>query len=147
MAKRKKKIKIIEEKTETKNSLTEDINKIVKGMYYLSETDAEIFPFVGTKAESVTGEEILKQTDKSPETPVEERDFTEFFDGLTKLQDWFGDEEKVTAGKYSELKELLENILKDLKVFKIGRVEFDVYIVGLDDENILAGIQTKAVET
>ena len=116
-------------------------------MYYISETDAEILPFMGSAAESVSKEEILRQTKNALDTPVEERGFSEIFKRLTKIQDWYGEEETAAAAKFSALKELLENNLKDLKVFKVGTIELDVYFVGLNKDNILMGIKTKAVET
>lgn len=127
--------------------LSEQIKKAVEGLYYISETDAEILPFIGTQAETVTKEEILKQTKSAVNPPVEERGFAEFFVRLTEIQDWFGDEEKETAQRFLRLKDLLERNLTSLKVFKIGKIQLDVYIVGLDDESKLIGIKTKAVET
>lgn len=147
MPKKEKKINCLEKTEENKNDLSSKIKSIVKGLYYISETDAEITPFVGEKAETLTAKEILKQTNKTADTAVEERDFNEFFARLTKIQDWFGDEEKETAEKFAELEELLEKNLHDLKVFKIGTIQLDVYAVGLDDENNLMGIKTEAVET
>lgn len=129
------------------NSLSEKIRRVCAGLYYISETDAEIFPFEGTPAQAVTKENLLPQIGEKPDAPVEERDFTEFFARLTALQDWFGDEEKQTAAKFSDLKKLLEENLKDLKVFKVGRIEIEIYAVGLDAQGKLAGIKTKAVET
>jgi hypothetical protein len=140
-----KKKKLI--KPEPSETLAEQIGKASEGLYYISETDAEISPFTGTKADAVTKENLLSQTANKPDAPVEERDFTDFFTRLTKIQDWFGDEEKQTAAKFARLKELLESNLKNLKVFKVGRIEIDVYIVGLDAESRLAGVKTKAVET
>jgi hypothetical protein len=63
------------------------------------------------------------------------------------MQDWYGEEEKEIAQKFARLKVFLEQNLKDLKVLKVGRIKLDVYIVGLDDKDQLAGIKTKAVET
>ena len=34
----------------------------LKGLCYISETDAEILPYLGAKAEAVTRDEILRQT-------------------------------------------------------------------------------------
>ncbi len=147
MAKRKKKAKIVREKNENESDLTEKIKKITEGLYYISETDSEILPFVGEKVETITKEKILQANGSSAETAVEERGFSDFFDNLTKMQDWFGEEEKAAAEKFAELKELLENNLKCLNVYKIGKIQLDVYIVGLDCENKIAGIKTKAVET
>ena len=66
---------------------------------------------------------------------------------MTEIQNWFGNEEKKSAQKFSELKELLEESLKDLKVFRIGEIELNIYVVGIDSENTLMGIKTKSVET
>jgi hypothetical protein len=128
-------------------TLAEKIQKASEGLYYISETDAEIFPFVGSKTDAVTRENLLQQLKVKPDTPIEERKFSDFFSRLAKIQDWFGEEEKQAAAKFAELKELLESHLKDLKVFKVGRIQIDIYIVGLDSESRLCGITTKAVET
>lgn len=154
MAKKKKnkkaerilKEELIIEKT-PEDLLFDEIGKVAEGLYYISETDAEILPFSGKKAAEVSAAEILKQTENSPDSNVEERDFAEFFGRLTKIQDWFGEEETANARKFAELKDLLERNLRDIKVFKIGSIELNVYAVGLDGENILKGIKTKAVET
>lgn len=127
------------------NSFSDKIKTIIKDLYYISETDSEIFPFVGEKAASVSSDELLHQLKRNE--PVEEREFEDFFKRLTAMQEWFGDEEKATANKFSELKELLLKNLKDVKVFKVGKIEVDIYIIGLNSESILAGVWTKAVET
>lgn len=147
MPKRKKNKMTLTDAESKKEILAGQIEKSVEGLWYMSETDAEIFPFIGSQAEAVTKESLLTQIDKPLDSPVEERDFAELFNRLTKMQDWFGDEEKETAGKFSALRNLLETDLKDLKVFKVGTIELDVYVVGLDAEGNLMGIQTKAVET
>lgn len=127
------------------NSFSDQIETIVKDLYYISETDSEIFPFVGEKCESVSADELLRQLGRND--PVEERVFEDFFKRLTEMQEWFGDEETATANKFSELKELILKNLKDVKVFKVGKIEVDIYIIGLDSESVLAGVWTKAVET
>lgn len=128
-------------------SLAEKIGEVAKDLYYISETDAEILPFAGNKAEAVSGEEVLRQTQSPPDAPVEERDFAEFFEQLTKLQDWFEEEETATAQRFAALRDLLEQNLRDLKVFRVGSIQLDIYVVGLDEKNMLTGIKTKAVET
>ncbi len=128
-------------------NLAEQIKIAVGGLYYTSETDALIQPFVGKQAKAVSKQEILSQTKKAAGSAIEEKDFAEFFARLTEIQDWFGDEEKEIAQKFAQLKELLEKNLRDLKVFRIGKTELDVYVVGLDAEDNLLGIETKVVET
>jgi hypothetical protein len=142
-----KKVSEQQNKDSGENAVKEQIKAATEGLYFMSETDSEIFPFFGTQAKEVTKEEILRQIKSSTNAPVEEKNFTDFFARLTEIQDWFGDEEKETAQKFAELKKLLENNLRDLRVFKIGKIQLDVYAVGLNAENNLLGIQTKAVET
>ena len=141
MSRRKNKTK----KNDKPETLAERIKKACEGLFYISETDAEILPFIGEQAEAVNAETILKQI--KSDAAVEERDFEYFFKRLTELQEWFGEEETGNANKFANLKDLLQKNLKDIKVFKVGRIELDVYAVGLDANNILTGIQTKAVET
>lgn len=136
-----------EETKSNRDILPKLIEGAAAGLYYTSETDAEIKAFVGKYAEVVSKEEILKQTENPPDKLIEERKFVDIFERLTKIQDWFGEEETATAARFTALKELLEKNLKDLKVFKIGKIELDVYFVGLNTEGILMGIKTKAVET
>jgi len=129
------------------DDLAKQIKIAVRGLYYMSETDAQILPFIGQQAKAVSKEEILSQIKKAADSTIEEKDFAGFFARLTEIQDWFGDEEKEIAQKFVRLKELLERNLRDLKAFKIGEIQLDVYVVGLDAEDNLLGIETKAVET
>ena len=129
------------------DNLAEQIKIAVRGLYYISETDALIQPFVGKQAKAVSKQEILSQTKKAADSTIEEKDFAGFFARLTEIQDWFGDEEREIAQKFVQLKELLEKNLRDLKVFRIGKIQLDVYVIGLDAKDNLSGIETKAVET
>ncbi len=135
------------ENIDNKDDFKKSLKELLKDLYYISETDAEFSVFIGEKAESVSKEEILRQTNNAPYEKVEERNFTEFFERLTKIQDWFEEKETENARKFGEVKKLLEENLTNLKVFKIGDVQIDIYIVGLDLESRLSGIKTEAVET
>jgi hypothetical protein len=147
MARKRKKMTISGGAEKPKVNLSQQIKTAAEGLWYISETDAEIFPFTGSKADAVTKENLLAQIGKPPDTPVEERGFDEMLARFITIQDWFGDEEKATAEKFAALKSLLEKNLTSLKVFKVGKIEVDIYFVGLDAEGNLAGIQTKAIET
>lgn len=135
------------ETNEKNNDLAAQIKAVTDGLFYMSETDAEIVPFVGKTAMGVSAVEISGQIEASKDAPIEEKNFAEFFALLVAVEDWFGDEEKATVQKFEALKSLLEKNLKDLKVFKIGKIQIDIYVVGLDAQNVLTGVQTKAVET
>lgn len=147
MPKRRKKMQPSLESGQAESDLTAQIKKITAGLYYMSETDAEVFPFIGKKAEAVNWREMLAQSKCPATSAIQEKTFADFFKPLTEIQDWFGDEESATAKKFKDLEILLENNLKHLKCFKIGKIQIDIYVVGLDATGILTGIKTKAVET
>jgi hypothetical protein len=128
---------------ELKGSLTE----ASAGLIYISETDGEITPFEGGPAGAVTAADLLAQTGHESGAPVEERGFEEIFARLTRVYEGADEEHVARAGRFAALKSVMEQNLRDLKVFKVGKIQLDVYIVGLDAEGNLSGVKTKAVET
>ncbi len=121
-----------------------------EGLIYISESDAAFEPFVWKTNEpvnNVSAENVLKLAGEKPDAKFAEKTLDEFFKQPTEMQDWFGDEEKAQIEKYFKLKELLSTKLKNNKVFKVGDMEINIYIVGIDHEGNLAGVKTKAVET
>lgn len=119
----------------------------IKGLNYISETDSEFFPFIGETSEFINQEILLKQINADLNEQVEEREFEEFFERLIRMQDWFDDAHRKMAENFLYLKNLLKENLKDIKVYKVGRIQIDIYIVGLDRECNLIGVHTKAIET
>lgn len=118
--------------------LKRSLSEASAGLIYISETDAAITPFEGGPAAAVTAAELLAQTGQAGDSRVEERGFEEIFARLMRGE----------AGEgFAALKAAMEAGLRDLKVFKVGKINVDVYIVGLDGEGNLSGVQTKAVET
>ncbi len=143
--------KISEEKKIDKLEINEifidKISRICEGLMYLSETDAEFTVFNANKVESTSKETFLSQTNGSPNVAFEEQSFDEFFLRLTTVKDWFGSAEKLQAKRFAELQELFKLNLKDLRIFRLGKIQIDIYIVGIDAENNLIGLKTNAVET
>ena len=122
-------------------NLLAEIEKSTAGLTYISETDAPIEPYSAGKADAVKVEHITTTA------PHQEMSASDFFARLTLDRDWYGAKEKATAQRFADLQKLLEENLRDLKVFKVGRVQIDIYVVGLDADGNLNGIKTKAVET
>ena len=127
--------------------LLKQISEIVEKLTYLSETDAEIIPFSGFQTDTVTKEILLKQIGKEETVKIEETGFTDFFAPLIRKQKWFGEEEQKQTEKFIRLKELLQENLINKKVFRIGKKDIEIYVVGLDKDYILCGIKTRSVET
>jgi hypothetical protein len=135
--------------SERKNddSLFERIAERCEGLIYMSETDAPFTAFEGGKAAGVNAAALAEIAGISRDVPVEEITVARFFDRLTTIQDWFGEREKENAKKFSELKNMLEKDLRDLKVFRFGSIRIDIIAAGTDQNGNVAGIRTFAVET
>lgn len=113
---------------------------------FISETDADVIPFTaGKPSGSSTAAYIaaLKITSEQ----IEERGFEEFFERLTSAKDWHGPREKKRSQHWSELRDVLEKNLENLRVIRAGKIQIDIYIAGVNADGRLAGVKTKAIET
>ncbi len=131
----------------TENDFLEKLKFATNDLIYISETDADVLPFLGKFAEEVSAENLLTQIRTDVNTKVEELDYQNFFAHPTKIQEWFDEEATATAEKYQMLKIAMEENLTNIKYFKVGKTEIKIYVVGLDKQKILIGIKTDAVET
>ena len=141
----------VEKKDEKKSGdLLAELKTATENLIYISETDAPFEAFVWKTESQVAearAEDVLKFAGQKSDAKVVEKSLDEFFQHPTEMQDWFGDEEKTQVEKFIKLKNLLSTKLENTKVFKIGEIQIDVYIVGIDNQGNLAGVKTKAVET
>jgi hypothetical protein len=129
------------------NEIFQAIEIACEGLIYISETDAPIIPFIDGTTADIKTEIIRQHVGAAADVPIEERNFTEFFDRLTSIKDWYGKKEIARAKKFFELKTLLEENLCDLKVFRIGSRSIDIFVLGTGANGTLMGVTTKAVET
>ncbi len=119
----------------------------IDGLFYMSETDAPFTIFKGEKTKELDLNFLKKSLKISNLKSFEEVGFELFFEKLTTEKDWFGENEKRRMKRYIDLKNTLQDNLKDLKVFRFGKIQIDIFIVGLDSESKIFGVKTKAVET
>lgn len=131
------------------SSITAELEKATKGLMYMSESDYPLEPFVweGQEKESLSAKALLKRIKRPPSTPVETVELEEFLGAQAKEQDWHDDQERKDAKRFQELIKMLKKRLKDIQVFKVGKRNLDVYVVGKTEDGDLAGLATKAVET
>ena len=132
--------------TEQEN-LARKLTVLCDGLYYISETDSPVLVFHGGAAGAVSREELLRVTGTPADAPVEEVGFKQLFEKLTAHRDWHGDAERQRSERFRQIGEILESSLTDLKVFRVGRIRIDIYVVGMDQAGNLTGVMTKAVET
>lgn len=120
------------------------------GLLYPSETDAPVVPFVWTAdggQKELSAAAVVQLAGHPREAVVEEIPAERFFGKVTKKQSWHTEVGRERARRFTELEALLKEHLRGLRVFRIGSIAIDVYVVGVDTLDRLAGVCTKVVET
>lgn len=130
------------------NAVLAMLRDAVNGLLYMSESN-EPFDVVYWKGDCtpLDAGRVLKLAGHPPDTPIAVVPLDDFFKDLTQDQDWFGEEEKVDAQRYRKLLDVIKSRLTDAKVYRIGEVNVEIYIVGQTPGGDWAGVKTLAVET
>ena len=117
-------------------------------LLYTSETDSPFGVVHWTNRTTIrSSSDLLSLIGNSSGLRVEDVGLEEFFHDLTQDQEWHDADGKKTVEKFRSLLTVLKEYLTDLKVFKVGEVEIDIYIVGRTADGDWAGVMTTAVET
>ena len=67
----------------------------------------------------------------------------DFFALATQEEDWHDQEERETVQRFQNLVGVLKQNLSQLRVYRVGSIEIDVYIVGVTPGGGLAGLSTE----
>ena len=136
-------------KTKPGSPLLETLGKATSGLLFPSESDAPLTPSTGPGAKGVepTPATLLAAECLPSDTPVETITVADLFDPFAKAEDGASAEDKAEAARYRAIVELLTRELTDLHVFRVGRVDIDVYILGKDASGAWIGLKTHVVET
>jgi hypothetical protein len=130
-----------------KKGNTAALKQASAGLLFPSETDApfEAVEWPGEQAKPDKAR-VLELAGAAPGTPVKVKSLAAFFKDATQEEDWHNDEEKAQVQKFKQLVQAIKDALADVKVFQVGKVESDAYIVGRSDAGG-AVLKTKVVET
>jgi hypothetical protein len=112
-------------------------------LLYMSETDAPL-DIVELDAEPDASE--LRRLADAPDAPVAETTMEEFFQSQTAEYDGASPERRESAGRYRALRQMMDQELSDIRVWRVGAVEIRVFAIGRAAEGWM-GIATSIVET
>jgi hypothetical protein len=124
------------------------LKEACNGLLFMSESDYpfEVFVWEKQAEESLAAEEVAQHTGHPADAPVKVVTLSDFFRAATEEQDWFGPEEKESAAKFKSLESTIASTLNNVKVYRVGQVEIDVYILGTCGNDCI-GLSTKVIET
>jgi hypothetical protein len=128
-------------------NLIAELERAVDGLLVTSETDAPLHPFLWPKPLPFTPQAVLAAAGMSAETPIEEVSLERFFAPRVVERTGMSVTEKAMVARFRALQRLLTERLTDIHVYRIGRIEIQVWIVGQTWEGQVAGLTTLVVET
>jgi hypothetical protein len=135
------------EKRDGGASLSGKLKSLAEGLSYMSESFYPVEPYARAAAEGAPNAAEFAKGREGDDAAVRELNFDSFFGNYTQDQDWWSEEERATAKKFQALVAFLKENLEEIKVYRVGDVEADVYIVGKTASGDYAGVKTKIVET
>jgi hypothetical protein len=128
--------------------IIQKLSQASAGLLMPSESD---YPFTvvsleGVNQENLTPQTVLNLMGHSPDTLVEVTEVDYFFRNVAVEQEWHDRQQKQDVKKFQKLANILKSELNGVKVYRVGRINIDVYILGTYNNSIV-GIKTKLVET
>jgi hypothetical protein len=119
------------------------------GLQYQTELDYpfEVIILDNTEKIAVNKETIPKLMKNSSDDYIEDFDFNFLFSTPTLEQDWHTTEDKKRVARYRNLVSLIKENLKDIKVFRKGKIYIDVYITGRAPSGNIVVVSTKQMQT
>jgi hypothetical protein len=125
------------------------LGKATSGLLFPSESDYPLTPytFAGDKGAEPTPATLLAAEHLPSDTPVETITVADLFEPFARADDDASAEDKAEAARYRAIVELLSHELTDLRVFRVGKIDIDVYVLGKDPSGAWLGLKTHVVET
>src|SRR5215218_9347349 len=121
------------------NKDLQQIQEASAGLLFISESD-QPFEVVGFKSNEIESE-IRKAVQKPAATPIEEQAVDYFFRNMVKTYPGYSREQEATALRFLKLKELLRQKLNDPRVYRIGSIQVDAFILGKLQDGTIGGLR------
>jgi Nuclease A inhibitor-like protein len=141
--------KSTESVSENEPSFCDQINPLLTGLFYPSESDEPIEAVTCylNQPEPLTVSQVKDWQMLPPAIYVDELPEAEFWQPVTTDEEWYTDEEKRRTTQFQQLKTTVETELTVRQVFRVGETERDVYLLGRQVNGERAGFRTKIVQT
>jgi Nuclease A inhibitor-like protein len=119
------------------------------GLLFQTELDYpfEVFIHDNTKETNIKKKTILKLMNGAPEDPIEESNIDILFSIPILDQDWHTPEDKKRVARFRNLVSSIKENLKEIKVFRKGKIYIDVYITGRASSGNIVVVSTKQMQT
>jgi hypothetical protein len=120
------------------NPVLDALKKASKGLQFISETEADLEPFLWADGDKLTDAHLLELAGAEEGMAIEQMSLEDFFQAVPSED----------RPKFDKLARVLKEQVSGVTVYKIGdEAEKDVFIVGKTADGQWAGLKTSVVET
>ena len=127
------------------HKLVQELETATEDLLWFSESEYPFKVFYWRNAD-FSIEALLQRYNYPPKTKIVVKDWQSFFASAIKQEDWYNETEIAETKRYQNLVNLMTQNLKNIRVYSLGEVEIDVYILG-ETERAIAGLTTKIIAT
>jgi hypothetical protein len=130
--------------------LRHELERACSDLVYSSESDRPFefffFPLPGRNAPP-SATDFARLIGKEDGERAEEKSLVDFLARHTATSDPYDSEAQRVRPRYEALMRTISTKLRGVRVYRLGRIEVECYIAGLDTHGNLVGLKTVAVET
>ena len=127
------------------HKLIQELETATEDLFWFSESEYPFKVFYWHNADFGI-DALLQRYNYPPETKIVVKDWQSFFANAIEEKDWYNETEIAETKRYQNLVNLITQNLKTIRVYLLGEVEIDVYILG-ETESAIVGLITKAIAT
>jgi hypothetical protein len=131
----------------TDDELLEELEQAIAGLLFMSEADYPFSTFRWKGDIELTETYLREQAGSGADATVKVKTVDELFRVAVSEPDWKGEAELAFAKRYQSLVRWLKKNLSDLRVYRVGEINIQVYMVGRSPGGNWLGISTRVVET
>jgi hypothetical protein len=139
-------LQVITKQNSTCQSQKTALLKASEGLLYPSESDYSFQYFSNNKTASLPSPQQFTRLIGRQGKQVTQVDFDEFFNQLIKNQRSSGAQAE-TIRRYQSLRQVFKNQFTRLSVYRVGQIQVQVYITGINSSCGMAGLKTISIET
>jgi hypothetical protein len=122
------------------------IKNAVNGLFYISETDSlfEVSILGGT---GLIEDRLRMLLNRKSDTTIQKQDLDYFLRNMVKTYEGATAEDEQRAKRFIQLKEVLQQSLSNIEIYRFGEVNIDAVIAGTAADGQVVILTTKLVET
>lgn len=124
-----------------------ELKEAIDGLLWMSESD---YPFEVIYLKGKTEpshQQLCEMAGVDKDSPVEARSIEDFFRVAISEPEWKRGEALILAKRHQSLVKLLQENLRDIRVYRVGEINIPIFILGKVPWGNWIGLSTRVIET